>query len=66
MITRRRPSRREMNLEILIGALGLFSCIALVATVRTELRGESALSQALVLLCLVVCLYVVIRIRRSL
>jgi hypothetical protein len=55
-----------MNLEILIGALGLFSLFALIATVRTELRGESALSQALCLLGLVVCLYVVIRIRRSL
>lgn len=55
-----------MNLEILIGALSLFSVIALVVTVRSELRGESALSDAFILLCLVVGLYVAIRARRSL
>jgi hypothetical protein len=66
MTTRRRPSRAEMNLEILIGALGVFAVIALVATVRTELSGDSALKEALVLLLLVIGLYVAIKARRNL
>jgi hypothetical protein len=61
----RRPSRREMNLEILIGALGLFAAIALVATVRAELRGESALTEALCLLALVAGLFLTIIVRRG-
>jgi hypothetical protein len=49
---------------MLIGVLGFFTATAFVATVVAEVRGESALRDALILFGLVVVLGLAIRARR--
>ena len=62
-----KPTRLQMNLEILVGGLGFFTAVAFVAAVVAEVRGKPALTEALVLLCLVIALSVAFRAwRRSL
>ncbi|MGZ4443099.1 MAG: hypothetical protein ACXVXC_08050 [Nocardioidaceae bacterium] len=62
-----KPTRRQMNLEILVGGLGFFTAAAFVDAVVAEVRGKPALTEALVLLCLVVALGLAYRAwRRSL
>ncbi|HET7388747.1 MAG TPA: hypothetical protein VFJ19_19005 [Nocardioidaceae bacterium] len=60
----RKRERRQHVLETLVGALGFFTLISFVATVIAEVRGESALGQALVLLVFVVLLVLVYRLWR--
>jgi hypothetical protein len=50
---------------MLVGGLGFFTAIAFVAAVVAEVRGESAVREALVLLGFVVVLGLAIRARRK-
>ena len=54
---RRGPSARRQRLEMLIGILGFFSVVALVVTVVAEVRGEPALSEAIILAGFLVLTY---------
>jgi hypothetical protein len=57
---------KAQRLEMLIGILGFFTFMAFVQAVVTEVRGQDAMGEALLLLALCIVLYLVIRLRRSL
>ena len=57
---------KAQRLEMLIGILGFFTFMAFVQAVVTEMRGQDAMGEALLLLALCIVLYLVIRLRRSL
>ena len=58
------PRARAQRLEMVIGILGFFTAVAFVVTVVAEVRGQSALREALVLLGFVLLLGYTIRVRR--
>ncbi len=62
----RLVERRRENVEMLMGALGLFIAALLLATGIAELKGEDSLARALVLAILVGLFYVLVRVRRTL
>jgi hypothetical protein len=58
------PRARAQRLEMVIGILGFFTAVSFVVTVVAEVRGQSALREALVLLVFVLLLGYTIRVRR--
>ena len=56
---------RAQRLDMLLGILGFFTAMAAIQTVVLELRGDSAVGAALLLLVLVLVTYAVWRARRS-
>jgi hypothetical protein len=58
--------RRRENLEILMGVLGFFIGLLLIATIVAEVKGDDSLARALVLAVLVGLFYALVRIRRVL
>jgi flagellin-like protein len=58
------PRARAQRLDVLIGILSFFVLMALIQAVTYELRGQSAIWAALVLLALVVALGLAYRARR--
>jgi hypothetical protein len=62
----RLVERRRENVEILMGVLGFFITMLVIATAVAEIRGDDSLSRALVLAILVGLFYVLVRMRRSL
>jgi uncharacterized membrane protein YGL010W len=58
--------RRRENVEILMGVLGFFIALLLIATIVAEIKGDDSLARALVLAVLVGLFYVLVRIRRAL
>jgi hypothetical protein len=72
-VTRRRLTgaarlveRRRENVEIVMGVLGFFIALLLVATMVAELKGDDSLARPLVLAVLVGLFYCLVRIRRVL
>jgi hypothetical protein len=72
-VTRRRLTgaarlveRRRENVEILMGVLGFFIALLLVATMVAEIKGDDTLGRPLVLALLVGLFYCLVRIRRVL
>lgn len=61
----RRAARRAENLDILLGLLGFFAAVLVIATVASEINGRSAVGLALVLLADVVAMWWLIRRRRA-
>ena len=57
---------KAQRLDTLLGILGFFTFMAFVQAVVTEVRGQDAMGEALLLLALCIVLYLVIRLRRSL
>ena len=62
----RLVERRRENVEMLMGVLGFFIAVLLVATGIAEIKGEDSLARALVLAILVGLFYVLVRVRRTL
>ncbi len=62
----RLVERRRENVEILMGVLGFFIAMLVVATVAAEVKGDDTLARALVLAVLVGLFYCLVRIRRVL
>lgn len=56
---------KAQRLDMLLGILGFFTAMAAIQTVVLELRGDSAVGAALLLLVLVLVTYAVWRARRS-
>lgn len=61
---RNEQSARARNLDMLIGFLGFFGLVSFVVTVTAELTGEDATVEALILLCLVLGMLGLWRVRR--
>jgi hypothetical protein len=61
---RNQVSRRQMNLDILLGILGFLAASAFFTTVSDELHGRSAVRPALILLMLVILIFLVLKLRR--
>jgi hypothetical protein len=59
------PRAKAQRLEVLIGILGFFTAIAFVSAAVQELRGEQAITEAIVLAFFVLCLWLAIRARRD-
>jgi hypothetical protein len=59
------PRAKAQRLEMLIGILGFFTAISFVTAAVQELRGEPAVTEAVVLAFFVVCLWLAIRARRD-
>jgi hypothetical protein len=55
---------RAQRLEMVIGILGFFTLLAAIQTVVLEVRGESAVAEALILAAFSVLLWLAIRARR--
>jgi hypothetical protein len=62
----RQVERRRENVEILMGVLGFFIAMLLIATVAAEIKGDDSVARALVLAVLVGLFYALVRIRRTL
>ena len=61
---RNQVSRRQMNLDILLGILGFLVASAFFTTVGDELHGRSAARPALILAMLVILFFLVLKLRR--
>jgi hypothetical protein len=61
---RNQVSRRQMNMDILLGVLGFLAFSALLSTVGAEVQGRDALKPALITLMLVILLFLVAKLRR--
>ena len=61
---RNQVSRRQMNLDILLGILGFLAASAFFTTVSDELHGHNAVRPALILLMLVILIFLVMKLRR--
>ncbi len=48
------PRARQQKFEVLVGILGFFTFAALVQTVVAEVRGRSAITEVLILLCFLI------------
>ena len=59
------PRARAQRLDVLLGILGFFTAMAAIQTVVLELRGDSALGAAMLLLVLVLATWAVWRARRN-
>ena len=59
------PRAKAQRLDVLIGILGFFTAMAFVSAMVTELRGQDALFQALVLAGFATGLWWAIRARRN-
>ena len=59
------PVAKAQRLDVAIGILGFFTFAAFVTAVIAEVRGDTALREALVLLALSVTLWLAIRARRN-
>lgn len=55
------PSARRQRWEMLLGILAFFSLISLVITVITEVRGDSALAEVVVLVGFLIATYAAYR-----
>jgi hypothetical protein len=62
----RLVERRRENVEILMGVLGFFIAMLVIATAVAEIKGDDSVARALVLAVLVGLFYVLVRIRRTL
>lgn len=58
------PRARAQRLEMAIGILGFFTLMATIQAVVLEVRGESAVAEALILAGLGLLLWLAIRARR--
>jgi hypothetical protein len=59
------PRAKAQRLEVLIGILGFFTAISFVSAAVQELRGEPALTEAIVLAFFLLCLWLAVRARRD-
>ena len=59
------PRARAQRLDMLLGILGFFTAMAAIQTIVLELRGDSAVGSALLLLVLVVGTWLTWRARRN-
>jgi hypothetical protein len=59
------PRARAQRLDMLLGILSFFTAAAAIQTVVLELRGDSALGAALLLLVLVLATWATWRARRN-
>ena len=59
------PVAKAQRLDVLIGILGFFTFAAFVTAVIAEVRGDTAVREALILLLFAVALGLAIRTRRG-
>ena len=66
MNTDPRNQRSAEDFDIIIGFLGFWALVLLVVTLSLEVTGQPALTPALILLVVVLAIWGMVRLRRSL
>lgn len=59
------PRAKAQRLDVLIGILGFFTAMAFISALVTEVRGQDALFEALILSGFAIGLWLAIRARRD-